>query len=231
MGELVTKRRYKAIELMQQPNAPAMYMAAVGATDLLEWCDIPRTKETYMAGYQRPLDEGRVESIAEYLTQSIKNLLPGAIVVATDKEYVTIVSENGQVYVEVQDDGRDIKTKIEELFGTFSTRLSAEELRSAQIDVSMPGEEDEIEEDESEYPVSYIAKLAQELKDALQDWGNLSQERRQAIEDYINGVSKPGLIIDGQHRALGAKNVSDFDVILPVIFLHGLPHEEQVFQF
>jgi hypothetical protein len=52
-----------------------------------------------------------------------------------------------------------------------------------------------------------------------------------AIEDYINGVSKPGLIIDGQHRVLGAKNVSDHDVMLPVVVMLGLAHQEQVFQF
>ena len=59
----------------------------------------------------------------------------------------------------------------------------------------------------------------------------MSEERNKAIEDYINGVSKPGLIIDGQHRVIGAKNVSDHDVMLPVVVMIGLPHQEQVFQF
>lgn len=44
-------------------------------------------------------------------------------------------------------------------------------------------------------------------------------------------MSKPGLIIDGQHRVFGAKNVSEHDVLLPVILLPGLAFAEQVFQF
>ena len=41
----------------------------------------------------------------------------------------------------------------------------------------------------------------------------------------------PSAIIDGQHRVFGAREVSDFDVVLPVVLLPGLPYEEQVFHF
>ena len=44
-----------------------MYMIRAAARELLEWCDIPRTKEHYMAGYQRVLTEGRLEEISNYL--------------------------------------------------------------------------------------------------------------------------------------------------------------------
>jgi len=43
------------------------------------------------------------------------------------------------------------------------------------------------------------ATLTQELQDALLDWDGLAEDRREAIEDFIEGTSKPGLIIDGQH--------------------------------
>jgi hypothetical protein len=45
-------KRYQAIEVLQQPEAPPMYMIRAAARELLEWCDVPRTKEHYMAGYQ-----------------------------------------------------------------------------------------------------------------------------------------------------------------------------------
>jgi DGQHR domain-containing protein len=54
---------------------------------------------------------------------------------------------------------------------------------------------------------------------------------RDALEEFVTGVSKPGLIIDGQHRVFGAKNVSDFEVRVPVILLPGLSYQEQVFHF
>jgi hypothetical protein len=222
-------KRYKAIEVQQQPGAPPMYMIAVSARELLEWCDVPRTKENYMAGYQRVLTERRVEDIANYLRQSPQNTLPGAVIVAADAEYISVHKNGADVFIDVRDDTRDFKTKLEELFGGFTTRLSSEELASADIDFSSSDETDEF--DDSEYPTSYLASLAKELQDALTRPEGLPEERKKAIEDYINGVSKPGLIIDGQHRVIGAKNVSDHDVILPVVVMYGLPHQEQVFQF
>jgi hypothetical protein len=224
-------KSYHAIEVRQQPNSPPMYLIAVRAADLLEWCDVPRTKEDYMAGYQRVLTPARTEDITEYLNESDNNILPGAVIVAADMEYVSVTGSGANIYVEVREDTRDPRTKLEELFGAFTTRLSDEELRSAKVSVLYSGEKEANAEDESEYPVSYIAALAQELNQALQDWSAVDESRQKAIEDFIIGVSKPGLIIDGQHRVIGAKNVSKHDVMLPCVILPGLKHEEQVFQF
>jgi hypothetical protein len=240
-------KRYQAIEVRQHPNARPMYMIGVAARELLEWCDVPRTKEHYMAGYQRVLTDRRVEEIGKYLRLSDDNTVPGAIIVAADAEYVSVhkdgkaydqtqgnedtkdEAEGTTVFIEVRDDTRDLKTKLEELFGGFTSRLSNDELASADIDFNSGDEADEY--DDSEYPISYLASLAKELQVYLTDPENLSEERKKAIRDYINGVSKPGLIIDGQHRVTGAKNVSDHDVMLPVVVMLGLPHQEQVFQF
>jgi hypothetical protein len=136
-------KRYPAIEVLQQPTAPLMYMISTSARDLLEWCDVPRTKEDYMAGYQRLLADGRVEDIADYLRQSPKNTLPGAIIVAADAEYVSAHKDGDNVFVEVRDDTRDFKAKLEELFGAFSSRLSNEELASADIAFSSADETEE----------------------------------------------------------------------------------------
>jgi DGQHR domain-containing protein len=208
-----------------------MYLIGASAAELLEWCDVPRTKEDYMAGYQRVLSEGRADDIASYLAEDPKNILPGAIIVATDAEYISVEeATDGHYYINVSEDTRTDRQKIEELWGHFTTRLSEVELQSANIGTSEISEEDE-ETDEDEYPTSYLAKLAAELTTAITEWSDLPEQRRNAILDYINGVSKPGLIIDGQHRVIGAKNVSKNDVVLPVVVMHNLPYSEQVFQF
>ena len=129
-------KRYRAIEVTQQPGAPPMYMIAVSAAELLEWCDVPRTMEDYMAGYQRVLTEKRTEDIGEYLGLSPQNTLPGAIIVATDADYVTVTKEGDDVFLEVREDVRDFQTKLEELFGALTTRLSSEELASADVQFS-----------------------------------------------------------------------------------------------
>jgi hypothetical protein len=124
-------KRYQAIEVRQQPTAPPMYMISASARELLEWCDVPRTKEDYMAGYQRLLTEDRVEEIGDYLSRSPNNILPGAIIVAADAEYVSAHTDGTNVFIEVRDDTRDSKAKLEELFGAFTTRLSAGHLKQA----------------------------------------------------------------------------------------------------
>jgi hypothetical protein len=69
-------KRYQAIEVRQQPDAPPMYMICVSARELLEWCDVPRTKEDYMAGYQRVLTEGRLEEIRGYRAYQARRFAP-----------------------------------------------------------------------------------------------------------------------------------------------------------
>ena len=231
-----------------------------------------------MAGYQRALQEKRVQEIADYLRLSPNNIVPGAVIVAADLEHVTVTEDaDGACTLEIEEDTRDFETKLQELWGMFTTRLSEAELESADIrvipgnqnttgrdihattdagevpeddDISEFDDEDESDEDDvdsldddedqgdiddedddASYPVSYLASLAKELSAAVTDWDNLSEERQDAIKGYIEGVSKPGLIIDGQHRVFGAKDVSEHPIELPVIILPGLEFAEQVFQF
>ncbi|MCB1683033.1 MAG: hypothetical protein KDI31_01045, partial [Pseudomonadales bacterium] len=134
-------KKYRAIEVLQQPEALPMYLIASTASDLLEWCDVPRTKAEYMAGYQRLLDDKRADAIGEYLEESSRNVLPGAVIVAADEEYVRVERNGDDVFLVVDDDPRDMNTKRLELFGEFTTRLSAEELASADIDFTEGGED------------------------------------------------------------------------------------------
>lgn len=272
-------------------------MTSAPAAELLEWCDVPRAKGNYMAGYQRVLDNKRTADLATYLRLSPNNILPGAVIVAVDSDYVEITEVgDGLFEITVAEDDRDFETKLQELWGGFSTRLADEELTSAGIPFSagteaetntdlavggssedsvdeshvalaatdessnlrgeqsdvLPGEtveafepieqgfdeepddtedEDEDEDEGAPFPSSYLASLTQELTVAVKDWGAIPPERQEAITAFIEGVSKPGLIIDGQHRVFGAKDVSEHDVALPVVLLPGLDFAEQVFEF
>lgn len=256
--------KYEAIKVIQQPGAPPFYMTSIPAAELLEWCDVPRAKGDYMAGYQRILDPKRSGDLAAYLQLSPNNIVPGAIIVAVDGDYVTTEEiAPGLFSITVDEDERTFDDKLQELWGGFTTRLAAAELTSAGIDFSAPapsnssesalddesnpadaedfpevlgtieqevGDDDESDDDEI-FPASYLASLAQELTLAVQHWDDLPALRQEAIKSYIEGVSKPGLIIDGQHRVFGAKDVSAHDVRLPVVLLPSLAFAEQVFQF
>lgn len=227
-------KKYLAIEVRQQPESPPFYLLGATATDLLEWCDVPRSKADYMAGYQRTLKENRTSALADYFDQSPNNIVPGSVIVAVDSDYVSLTDEgNGVFTLEIQEDSRTFEDKLHELFGALSTRLSTEELRSAEVSVSVPDEDidEDAEDEESIYPKSYLAKLTAELQMAISNWESLEEPRKLAIEDYIEGASKPGLIIDGQHRIFGAKDVSKCEIFMSVVLIPGLQYAEQVFQF
>jgi len=56
------------------------------------------------------------------------------IIVAVDQEYVAIEEVGSGLYsIEVSEDERDFETKLQELWGAFTTRLQDEELESANI--------------------------------------------------------------------------------------------------
>lgn len=221
--------KYSAIKIVQQQGAPPFYVTAGPARQLLEWCDIPRAKADYMAGYQRALNTARSSSLTEYLRISPSNIVPGAVIIAVDSDYVTIADGPQVSEITIRDDERSFEEKLQELFGSFSTRLSNEELESADIEFSADEWEEE-EDDEASEPSSYLALLTRELRGAVENWDGLDVERQQAIRSFIDGVSKPGLIIDGQHRVNGAAGV-EIDVQLPIVLVPGLQYAEQVFQF
>jgi hypothetical protein len=259
-GDDLSDYEYRGIKVVQQPGAPAFYLTSASAVELLKWCDVPRAKGDYMAGYQRILDEKRVDDLADYLRLSPSNIVPGAVIIAIDEDYVTASeSGDGLFSLRVTGDDRLFEQKLQELWGGFTTRLSNEELGSAGVTFSIPSTNvdessrstqnanltdpgqvaaqdatDELrdeEDDEATYPTSYLALLTQELGEAVQDLSRLPSKRQTAIKNYIEEVSKPGLIIDGQHRVFGATKASDCDVRLPVVLLPGLAFAEQVFQF
>lgn len=66
-------------------------------------------------------------------------------------------------------------------------------------------------------PDSYLSSLVAELK----IFDKLPIKRQKEISDYIKSISKPGLILDGQHRVYGAKNANS-EINLPIVILPGM---------
>lgn len=225
---------YSAIEIQQKPNAEPFYVTQVSARELLKWADVPRKKADYMAGYQRQLSE-RYKKVKDFLELDQGNIVPGALLVAVNGGALD-VSGNTNKKIEITYQPKNTGELIDETYTRFFNRLGDEEKAfvlnntSDKINSEMEVENfDEIEE--GQLPSSYLAELTQELKQARTDIDSLSDERRVAIEDYVKSVSKPGRILDGQHRVYGAKEVSEFDINFPVVLLPGMSESEQVFHF
>lgn len=225
---------YRAIRVVQRPGAAPFYLLCASAKEVLQWADVPRKKAQYMAGYQRELDD-RHERITKYIEQSPLNVIPGAVIVALQDDALSVKEDRdtGHVTITITHRERDVPTLIKDVHEIFLRRLSESERASIS---QMPTELAEADldadnENEESIPQSYIAQLTAELRVARDSDSALPKERREAVEDFVKGVSKPGLILDGQHRVFGAKDVLDFDVELPLVLMPGLPFSEQVFHF
>lgn len=230
---------YTAVRVQQQPDAKPFYLFSVKADELLEWADVPRKKESFMAGYQRELLD-RHQGISEFIQKSPLNVIPGAIIVAVPEGAVTISASDlvGAVRLEVHVKDLSFDQRLHQIADEFMARLGETEKASIQESPVVPLQESEEEDgDESAVvsdvpPESYLAKLAQELTQAATlELSSLTADRQTAVRDFVEGSSKPGRILDGQHRVFGAKDVSEFDVFLPIVLLPNLSTSEQVFHF
>jgi hypothetical protein len=232
-------RSYKAIKIVQRPDAAPFYVLGVDAPEILEWADVPRKKAAYMAGYQRELDD-RHEKLTKFLKQDPKNIVPGAIIIAVRSDAVNIEEiGDGVVNLTISQEQASNEELVNRLHERFRSRLSESELKSIELisqdldDSQRDSDLDESDDsDDDPIPESYLARLTAELGLAVRDGlDQLLPDRRSAIEEYVQGTAKPGLILDGQHRVFAAKNIDTFDVRLPVVVLPGLETSEQVFHF
>jgi len=122
------------------------------------------------------------------------------------------------------------KTIYDELFNrldenekNYVNQINIDDL---EFNETLNDSEEMLETDSYYKPDSYLATLVAELK----NFEKLKTERKDEIDKYIASVSKPGLILDGQHRVYGAKNAKA-EVRLPIVILPGMDASEQVFHF
>ncbi|MFD6677805.1 hypothetical protein ACFWDA_26150 [Rhodococcus zopfii] len=223
---------YNAIAVQQQPNAPTMYVLGIEAAELLQWADVPSAKADYMAGYQRVYSEERARAISDFLAQSPNNITPGAIIVTVAADSIEVLKdgESGIAQIRISAMERSFEDRLQSIYESFLDRLSPAEKQSVKLEVDPAAIVAEVDEEEG-IPESYLATLTAELAAAINDWDALPSDRRTAISNFVNSVSKPGLIIDGQHRVYGAKDVIQNSIQLPVVLLPGLDYSEQVFHF
>lgn len=221
---------YSCIKVQQTPDSIPFYVASVKANELLKWCDVPRSREGFMAGYQREL-ENRHEKITEFFQQDSQyNIIPNAVIVAVDNSKISIEESQNGIGFSVSLEESDFPSLIQNLIAEFESRLSEEELDSIVV-AEYSESEDEVLVDASTPPDSYLAELTKRLRLVRDRSEDLDEEQVKYAKEYVFSVSKPGLILDGQHRVFGAKEVSQFDVEFPVILLPGIEFSEQVFHF
>jgi len=225
---------YIGLRVQQREGVKPFYLLSSLASEVVKWADVPRKKAEYMVGYQRELDQSRFSNIKDYLDLDKNNILPGSILIAVKEENIdieTIDEANSlcklTITVDIDENTREVIYR--ELFSRldddekkYVEKTTIQDLESMEN----PEDEESLESDNYYKPESYLAMLVAELN----NYDKLEEERKTEIDKYIASISKPGLILDGQHRVYGAKNARDA-INLPIVILPGMDSSEQVFHF
>jgi len=231
--------RYDAVRIQQRPSGPPFFLLGAPANEITLWADAPHKKASLRAGYQRELDDARLKSIEKFLEQSEANILPSAALIAMRPEALTVTGEGAHCALEIRVEPTDSAESRAQLLTELRQRLSEDELASVEAgeDVedegeNLPAEADDAEADADEdleaiRPDSYMASLYAELR----GYDELGPERKKEMDDFVQTMMAPGLIMDGQHRIFGAKDAADGSVVLPLVIVPGLDVSEQVFNF
>jgi DGQHR domain-containing protein len=230
----MTEYEYVALKVDQRSGAKPFYILSSPASEIVKWSDVPRKKAEYMVGYQRELDKKRFPKITEFLNQDDSNIMPGSVLIAMKENYINItpIDEESNLYklkITVNSDHdlrgiifSELYSRLDENEKNYVDSFQQQDLKTVEEN----SEEDEEDEDTEVQPDSYLSSLVAELK----CFDDLSSKRQKEINDYIKSISKPGLILDGQHRVYGAKNAQD-SINLPIVILPGMDSSEQVFHF
>lgn len=225
---------YQALRIDHRKNdsSPELFVLTTSATELSEWAEVPRANPNFMDGYQRQLEDNRLNDIKDFLSNK-NNIIPGAILVTVDEEYLTINEQNGSAEIIIDyPPERELKENLRIAYKNLYERLNntGQEFVDPDEDSAEDSESEDNQSAENRSPVSYLARKTKQLKDTLDDFDQISDEEKQSLREYIKRVQKPGLIIDGQHRVHGAKKYQE-QIDYPIVLIPGLEDREQVYHF
>ena len=245
------KYTYKVIAFRQQSKSPIQVAFVAHAAEVLQWSGIPRKSDELLTGYQRFLDDARVDTQITPFFQTPENCSPTAVIVALRKDTLLgqcrLANENVKpgkiVNTELTISFDEVAAEGPALFESalryVSDRLAAstspggshtEDDSDSNDDVEESLEElDEEENEEDDAPVVHLGtstlEKMKELLDNRNNWKN--KNFRKAMTEYV----KPALLIDGQHRTAGAARIGDKGLPFVLCGLYDVPWTEQVFQF
>jgi len=234
--------RYPAIEFHQYGDGDAdrLVMFAAPASVLAAWAGVPRKGWRLRALYQRWVTPGRAQEVRRFWQDAStydhgghRYLLgPTALTLAATKD---IHLEAGQIVLSHSSPILELKTDAERL-GRAATeslvhlrpRLSPDEI--AVLD-SLPLIATPIEYEANRVLESaiQIAQMANDPEEFIVVHSIPESEVRELIE-ALDAISRPALVVDGQHRLLGAA-LADNPINLPVVLLPHASWVDQVFQF
>ncbi len=124
------KKIYYGVSVKQTPEAEPFYLLSAPANEILEWADVPRKQEKFLAGFQRKLAD-RFSDITDFLTHPEshgKNIIPSSIIISTSIENlkITPIDGNSFVKIEIEIPDRNRLLELKETIKLLKSRLGTE---------------------------------------------------------------------------------------------------------
>ena len=215
-------------------------MFAAPATVLASWAGVPRKGWRLRALYQRWVTPGRAQEVRRFWQDAStydhgghRYLLgPTALTLAATTD---IQLEDGKIVLSYSSSVLELNTAAERLGYVAAeslihlrSRLSPNE-QEALEDIPPVAEPIEYETNRVLESAIQIAQMASEPEEFIAVHAIPDAEVRELIE-ALEALSRPALVVDGQHRLLGAA-LADGPIHLPVVLLPHASWVDQVFQF
>ena len=239
----------------QNDQAPWEFSFVEDVKKIAPFCGVPRKKEGHEGGFQRSEDPARVDRLSEFFSND-ENSSPTSIVLGFHKEQAELTFTTGedgdkirqaQLEIEWPEEEEPIEELATRLLEGLQARIEVEEDDEAEVEVEgdeeaeveVEGDEEaeveedeeaEVEEDEEaeeDEELDFGVSVIDELIDLLSDENWVEDENN---HDFIRHLGKPALVIDGQHRLLGADEVVG-DIPFSFVALVDASWAEMVFQF
>lgn len=234
--------RYPAIEFHQYGDGgdDRLFLFAAPAATLAAWAGIPRKGWRLRALYQRWITPGREQEVKEFWSDAAnfdhdgrKFLLgPTALTLAATKDIQLvdgqIVLDYDNAVLQLHSDEERLQYVATGAVEQLKYRLTADELE-ALADVPSAAEPVEYESNRVLESAIQIAQMAADPAEFISVNGIADEELRELIQ-ALEALCRPALVVDGQHRLLGAALV-DEPITLPVVLLPHATWVDQVFQF
>jgi hypothetical protein len=249
-------RTYQAQVFYQYNAAPdhrggRLVSFSAPARDIKLWAGVPRKGWTLRALYQRILDKSRISRVGEFFTPRagarVGNLSPTAVTIALMDSTSQIPEDPGAFALTLEipeppdPEGSkiDVEGKLARLakqllpshLGRFSGDLRTVLERYADGSIDRNELDDHLPQEE--YVGQFVADLvalATTPYDFLAE-RNLDKEEADLLLDALYELSKPALIVDGQHRVFGAAEARGPAVTFLVCAIPDCSWQEQAFQF
>lgn len=211
------------------------------AKDLAKWAGIPRKGWRIRMLFQRPVTAARENQVTDFWDTASS---PGA-----GEKYIlgpTAITlgiqgapeiHDGQLnldYVPVIDFAADAKENLRTLsgliFNNVKSRLDAKQ--QALLSTHETNPFSSFPDIEHDYVLEFALQLTQMRADP-ELFININAISEQELADLITAmesVCRPAIVVDGQHRLIGASN-SAKEIWLPVVAIPHCSWQEQIYQF